>query len=328
MGDPPNARGAHVLSIATLLLLGCRPEVPDPPDTDTDAPVDTDLPGPPVVDCSAPLPPFELGEPLPAPRANRSLAIAGDTLVGWDTTSLIRSTGPHDAALWVPEITAFGGMVFLDDGSLVVSEHLRTENVLRVQPEGGVEILATGLRAYGIVKGPDGRIWATAEPDTIYRIDPDTGEVDASFVLPADVLPRISDFSPAGDRLYVGTRNEQGTIWAFDLDSDGEPAEGVPFATTEGTFHDVLVVDACGDLYVTAYEGSAVYRISPDGEVETLATFQPVDHVHGAAFGSGVGAWDDHTLYVAQPNRGNLVSAWPLGRPARDWRGGDYTVSR
>ncbi|MCB9677721.1 MAG: SMP-30/gluconolactonase/LRE family protein [Alphaproteobacteria bacterium] len=282
---------------------------------------------PPVVDCAVPWAPFELGAPLQSPRANRSLAIAGDSLVGWNGTSLVRATSPTDATLFVPNVTAFGGMVFLEDGTFVVSEHLGTENVLRVAPGGGPEILARSLRAYGVVVGPDGRVYATAEPDTIYRIDAATGAAEPWLVFPADALPRVADFSPSGDRLYVGTRNEDGRIYAVDVDADANPVgEPTVFTSTPGDFHDVLVADACGRLLVTAFGTAGVYRVLPDGTVETLAELDDADHVHGAAWGSGVGSWDDHTLYLARPNRANTVTAWAIGVPGRDFNGGDYEV--
>lgn len=290
-------------------------------------PTDTDPLPTPMVICEDEPPPFELGPELGAPRANRSLAIDGPAQVGWNGTSLVRATSPADAHLFVPNITAYGGMQFLEDGTLIASEHLGTENVLRISPEGGVQVLAAGLRAYGLVLGPDGALWATTEPDVVYRIDAEDGTLDPAITFPDGVLPRVSDFSPAGDRLYVGTRNEEGTIWVVDLDGEHRPV-GPPriFATTPGTFHDMLVVDACGNLYVTAYYGRGFFRISADGDVVTLAELSEEDHIHGAAWGSGVGFWDDHTLYFAHPNRGSVVTRWNLGIPGRTWRDGDYTT--
>ena len=132
------------------------------------------------------------------------------------------------------------------------------------------------------------------------------------------MLPRLGDFSPGMERFYIGTRNEDGTILAVDLDEDQNPV-GEPwvFAQTPGWFHDMLVVDACGNLYVTVFHGAEVYRITPEGEVMVLATLPPDDHVHGGAWGEGVGSWDDRTLYVTHPYLENRVSAWELGIPRR-----------
>lgn len=285
------------------------------PDAVSLEPVETPLPS--EVDCTT-LPVFEQTAPFPAARANRSLLIDGPRLIGWDTRNLIVAYSPFEADILVPSITAYGNAVALGDGDLLVSEHLGNENVLRVTADGGVEVVAVGLRAYGMVEGPDGRIYATSEPDTIYRIDPVTWETTPWLVFPAGVLPRISDFSPEGDRLYVGTRNEDGTVWVIDVDEDVEPV-GEPriHAQTRGSFHDGFAVDACGDLYVTSYFGSDLAHITPAGEVTVLAELTSETHLHGLSFGSGEGAWQADTLYLAQPNIGNVVSAWPLGRPGR-----------
>lgn len=305
----------------SLLALACAPSDPASTPVDTD---DTEVPPTPVVRCDLPVAPFALGPPLAAPRANRSLVIEGDALIGWNGSSLIRATSPTDAELFVPNITAFGGMQFVGE-TLFLSEHLGAEDVLAIEPDGSRRIVATGLRAYGLVLGPDGWLWLTAEPDTIYRLNPADNELQRVVDFPEGVLPRVSDFSPAGDRLYVGTRNEQGTVWALDLDDQHAPV-GDPyvFATTSGTFHDLLVVDACGELLVTAYYGRGVFRITPEGVVTTIAELPEVEHLHGAAWGSGIGAWDDHTLYLAQPNAENVVVTWEIGRPGRAFRGGDY----
>jgi hypothetical protein len=96
------------------------------------------------------------------------------------------------------------------------------------------------------------------------------------------------------------------------------------FASTVGWFHDVLVVDACGNLFVTAFYGGGVYWITREAEVVTLTEQSEEEHIHGAAWGSGTGAWDDRTLYVAQPNIGNVVSTWSIGVPARNFRDGNF----
>jgi sugar lactone lactonase YvrE len=55
---------------------------------------------------------------------------------------------------------------------------------------------------------------------TVYRIDPVTGGKEELIIFPEGANPRLADFSPEGDRLYVGTWSEQGTIWVIDLDAN------------------------------------------------------------------------------------------------------------
>ncbi len=302
------------LPVVLLLSAACAPPttVPGTP------PVDTDVPTPEPVDCSIAPDVYEVGPLLEAPRANRSITIDGERMVGWDAPSLIEATSPTEASVFVPQITAYGGMAFLDDGRFVVSEHLGNENVLMIPPGGGQTVLASGLRAYGLILDAEERIYAVSAYDAIYRFTADDPTLETWLELDPTVLPRLADFSPGMERFYLGTRDEAGTIWAVDLDDDQNPV-GEPwvFANTPGWFHDMLVVDACGNLYVTAFHGSDVYRITPDGEVIVLATLAPEQHVHGGAWGEGIGAWDDRTLYVTHPNLENRVSAWSLGIPAR-----------
>jgi sugar lactone lactonase YvrE len=283
-----------------------------------------DAPGAPPAQpafCSAPAPSFTLGPFLAAPRANRGMAVWGDALVGWDENVLIRATSPTEAEPWVPGVVSRGGMGFVEDGSLVVTEHNQgSRSLLRVSPAGGTTVLMAGIGAYGVVVGPDGLVYATTD-NTVLRVDPGDLGSEVLVTFPDEVLPRVADFDPSGRKLYIGTRRSDGQVFVVDLDEDLQVATIRPFARTPGWVHDVLVVDACGNLLVTTFFGTGVYRITPDGTVTTLAELAAEDHVHGAAWGEGVGAWDDHTLYLAHPERGSLVSAWPLGVPSRRWTG-------
>jgi DNA-binding beta-propeller fold protein YncE len=254
-------------------------------------------------------------------RANRSLTFVGDALIGWNETSLIRSTGPDHAEVLVPQITAYGGMVAVPDGRIFLSETLGSESLLMVSPEGSVQLVAAGVGAYGVTLGPDGRVYAAGDrsQNALFRIDPSTLEVERLLDFPDGIQGRLIEFSPDGRTLYIGTRTfEDGTIHRVGLDDDFRPlGELEPFATTPDWYHDVLVVDACGNLYVTSFEGGGFHRISPGGAVTTLGVLTPEQHIHGAAWGSGQGFWDANTLYFAHPNQGSIVTAYAVGLPAR-----------
>lgn len=290
-----------------VLLWACTPATTGPVEVAT-----------PPVDCSTP-PDFELGETMAAPRANRSLLLYGDRLLGWDGYALHHATSPVDSEVFIPGITAYGGMVELDDGTLMVSEHLGNEDVLRIHPNGGWVPIVRAIRAYGLIRGPDGAVYATSEQDVVYRIDPDTEEAEVWLTMPEGVQARLSAFSPDASRLYIGTRNEDGGVWTVELDDDLQPVGDVErFVQTSGYFHDLLLVDSCGALYMTAYGDAVLTHITPEGVQTPLADLTAEEHIHGGGWGTGQGAWDDRTLYLAHPNLGNRVSAWPIGRGRGD----------
>ena len=43
---------------------------------------------------------------------------------------------------------------------------------------------------------------------------------------------------------------------------------------------------------------------------------------------TGVGEWDDHTLYIALPSNQNRVGTFDVGVPYRSWNGGAFEVIR
>lgn len=77
---------------------------------------------------------------------------------------------------------------------------------------------------------------------------------------------------------------------------------------------DGLGVDACGYVYATEYQYSNLWRISPDGTIEKLATL-PALWIPNMRWGRGLGGFDTNILFVADRDEGRLFAV-PVGVPA------------
>lgn len=125
------------------------------------------------------------------------------------------------------------------------------------------------------------------------------GEV--RLLYPNATIPNATCFSPDGGTAYfTDTRTRK--IMQQALDSEGWPV-GEPevfFELTDGPgAPDGAVVDSTGHLWCALYGGSAVIRISPDGEpVERMAL--PVPNPTCPAFGGP----DLKTVYVTSAKQG------------------------
>jgi hypothetical protein len=123
--------------------------------------------------------------------------------------------------------------------------------------------------------------------------------------------------------LFIGTLSSNGTVFSQAMDSDHEPV-GSPVLYSSGVgggYHDGIGVDVCGNVYVTDYTTSGLYRIAPGGTVTTLLYALGSDHGHGMAWGSGIGGWKDTALYMPQPYNGNKIMEIGVGVPAKGWTG-------
>jgi len=314
------------------LILACKSPTPTPPvDTDTDV-TDTAPPVPtadtapeiPVVDCRiTPAAPFNY-EQLQTPRAFHGIAFDHEgRMVGHDGSNLLVSMAPDDTSIMVPNVGYTEQVEFLESGDLITATN---NGIRRYTPGAGSVTLANGINAYGVTIGSDGMIY-TANTNVIHRIDPDTGDVEVwhQFQIGS---PKVLDFSVDHRTMYVGTLGNQGRVYTIAVSEDFE-AEGAPELfnnTPGGSWHDGLRVDACGRVYVAVYDNSALYMFEPDGTRTLLVNYPTPQYGHGIQWGSGVGEWDDHTIYVPQPYDNNRVAKLELGVPYRNYNGGVYEV--
>jgi hypothetical protein len=330
-------------ALIPFLMVACTPPAATPvdsdPDTDPSTPIttaDTAPPVPtadtapdlPIFDCTVP-PPFPTDPVnLDAPRARHGIAFdAFGNLVGENGSSLIKADGPSSTSILAANTGQLEQMDYLPSGELVIAK-LGNGNIVGVMPDGQTRVIATNVNAYGVHVGPDGFIY-TANQDRVHRIDPVSGERAVYVDLPAGATPKVINFSPTFDKFYVGTNSNNGRVYEVALDANleqiGGAAEVRILAQNVGqSWHDGLGVDVCGNLYVNEYWSRGLYRVRPDGTVQTLTIFPNSEYGHGMAWGSGVGPWPADAIFVPQPYNNNRVKQATLGLPSRQFNGGAY----
>lgn len=254
-------------------------------------------------------------------RAYKGLAFDADgLLVGSDNSSLIKSSYDGDWSVFLPGAGDIEQMTYLPDGDLVVTTSWSNGHMRRITPEGGVSVLAPGLSAYSVILGPDGMLYG-AGWDGVYRVDPETGESDELLsTRGGGPSGRTLAFSADLTRLYMGTVDDRGRIFYFELGEDLEILSE-PKLFVEGVghgWHDGLGVDICGNLWAADYDSSKLFRISPDGQIDVMADWSDNSNQfgHGLFWGSGVGGWRADALYMPVPEAGKKVKELVIGVPA------------
>jgi hypothetical protein len=120
--------------------------------------------------------------------------------------------------------------------------------------------------------------------------------------------------------MYINTNDGSGNIFVADLDDDlNLVAAPTIFANIPGggPWLDAIRVDACGNVYVPSYSMSNLSRITPEGVVSVYYQWSFNQYGHGIKWGSGIGGWDDMSIYFAQPYDGNTVERMDVGVPYR-----------
>ncbi|MCK6544451.1 SMP-30/gluconolactonase/LRE family protein [Myxococcota bacterium] len=265
-------------------------------------------PDPAAIDCvnlpSAPISTTELDRP----RGYHDVAFSPDgEIVGSDGSTLVAVDRQDALRVYAPNVDGVQGMDQLADGTLVVAA---ASNLVLVTPNGSVTTLASDISAYGVTVGPDEKVYA-GDNGRVYRIDPVTREVDVYLDPTQFTQPwngRTINFDVDHSLMYVGSFGD--SIYVLPIDENLDPI-GPPrhFARIRPGVHylDGLAVDACGNLYVPNYESSALYRISPDGEVSIYWDTELGQYGHGVRFGRALGGWRTDALYLPQPYDGNTV---------------------
>lgn len=164
--------------------------------------------------------------------------------------------------------------------------------------------LQEGFRLNDASLDSSGRLWVGLIDEELkdgsgylYRLDPDGKwhTVDSGFTL----INGIS-WSPDGKTLYV-TDSRRGVIYGYDNDPcSGEVShrrEVVSINPKKGK-PDGLIVDQDGFLLSVLFDGAAIARISPEGEIERWLNL-PVQRPTSCAF-----ADDDRYLYVTSARLG------------------------
>ncbi|MFJ8537742.1 SMP-30/gluconolactonase/LRE family protein [Streptomyces sp. NPDC093591] len=144
-----------------------------------------------------------------------------------------------------------------------------------------------GRRANDAAVAPDGSLWAgTMRYDeapgggTLSRV---TGDGSVEVVLDDVAVSNGTGWSPDGSLMYY-IDSPTRRVDVFDH-VDGSVADRRPFVEIEdgAGFPDGLTVDAEGCVWVALWEGSAVRRYTPDGELDRVIPL-PVPRVTACAF--------------------------------------------
>jgi sugar lactone lactonase YvrE len=169
------------------------------------------------------------------------------------------------------------------------------------QPEAG----RADVRMNDGACDPQGRFWAgtmaydeTPGAGVLYRLECNGA---CTAVLDGLTISNGVGWSPDGSVMYLidsGTRR----LEAFDFDGASGDISGrrtVVQITEPGAAPDGLAVDEHGDIWVTMWDGGAVCRYSPKGELRDTVRL-PVDRPTSCAFGGP----DLATLFVTTARDG------------------------
>jgi D-xylonolactonase len=185
-----------------------------------------------------------------------------------------------------------------------------------------VEADLPGNRLNDAAVDPRGYLWfgsmddaETAATGRFYRLD-DDGQVRPRGV--ACAITNGPAFSPDGRTGYFVDTLAR-TIWACDVDEQGQLARRRPFVVLDDTpgYPDGPVVDEEGHLWVGLYGGWGARRYSPAGAV--VASIElPVANVTKLAFGGA----DGRTLFATTAAQGldaAALSQQPLAGGLFTW---------
>ncbi|MFF5531469.1 SMP-30/gluconolactonase/LRE family protein [Streptomyces cinerochromogenes] len=168
-----------------------------------------------------------------------------------------------------------------------------------------------GRRANDAAVAPDGSLWAgTMRYDeapgggTLSRL---TGDGTVTTVLPDAAVSNGTGWSPDGRLMYY-VDSPTRRVDVFDHDPDGTVRDRRPLVRIEegAGFPDGLTVDAEGCVWVALWDGGAVRRYTPAGDLDRVITL-PAPRTTACAFG-GENLTD---LYVTTARTG-LSSPHPL----------------
>ncbi len=325
------------LAAALVLLAGCGPEEsPLPtggtpggtvggtaggtPGGTTSGTTESTAPTP-VFDCATVPSGIEPGDVahLGAPRGYHDVDFTPDGRIIGNNSShnaVIAVDDQDNVQNFVDGLGTVQQMVWMPDGDLAVASD-GTGGIHRVTPTGVQSLIKPNVYAYGLIMGPDDMLWA-ANYTEVMRIDPATGGSETILSSLPNGQPRVIQFNLDFTKLYIGTLSGNGNVFSVNLDAnynvDG-PVEIFATGVGTGSYHDGLGIDVCGYLYMPDYGSTALYRISPDGTVQTMWDGSLNEYPHGLEWGNGVGPWRTDALYLPQPYNNNHVIEIVIGIP-------------
>ncbi|WP_339924125.1 SMP-30/gluconolactonase/LRE family protein [uncultured Cyclobacterium sp.] len=221
------------------------------------------------------------------------------------------------ASLFVdlPEGSTGNGIRFNSKGEMLIADYTG-HNVLKVD----MESLAISVYAHHDELNQPNDI-AIMDNDIVFASDPDwknsKGQIwrvglDGEFVLLETDMGTTNgiEVSPDNKTLYVN-ESVQRTVWAYDLNEEGEISNKRLIHTFEDFGMDGMRVDTDGDLYVTRHGKGTVVKLSPKGDLlkEIKMTGEKPSNI---AFGGPEGK----TAYVTLQDNGN-IDTFLVEKPGR-----------
>ena len=255
------------------------------------------------VDCSnIPEGPFELVK-LSGPIASEDLAFDDKgNVVGSNDKTIFKTPYGGSPQVFVPSIKYRAGMRYLPSGDLLVNND-NTGQLLRIEPNGTINVVLNNLKyPNGMAIDLKGYAYVTEhDANRVLRVEPYAKTMD---VLSQGTIknPNGICFNAEHTKLFVAGFSGVGTIYAFQVDENGDVGDPHPWATNVGTgWLDGIGVDICGNLYIADYYATKIYRFTPDGKsYKTVATGKPGSNTYlpNMQWGSGLGGWDRFKLYL------------------------------
>ncbi|MDQ0580815.1 SMP-30/gluconolactonase/LRE family protein [Streptomyces rishiriensis] len=232
------------------------------------------------------------------------LDILGSRLHGYDPSTgrrTVRTTHQHVGAA---KPRAGGGLVLnLRDG------------VGLLDPDGGFRWLrhepVPGRRANDAAVAPDGSLWAgTMRYDeapgggTLSRV---TGDGSAEPVLDDVAVSNGTGWSPDGTLMYyVDSPTRRVDVFAYAADGRVSDRRTLVEIEDGAGYPDGLTVDADGCVWVALWDGGAVRRYTPQGDLDRVIVL-PTPRITACAFGGA----DLSDLYITTARVG-LESPHPV----------------
>ena len=299
---------------------------PDPDTGETGVPVDTQDTGPTWVDpdCDAlPEPPFVVHSVQAYSYEDIDFDQEGH-LVGNNGQHVFRSSYDGSAEIWAANLQFEAGMRMLPNGDLVICLDTRG-SLLLLHPDGSMETLIGDLSyPNGLEIGQDGRIYvAESSGNRIRRVDPETGEsliLTSGEIAAPEGLAFNADFTALYINSYAGR-----TIYKLPMTPEGEPdGELEVWAQQVGSGYLVgMAVDICDNLYVIDYGASRILRYGPDAELHgavlEASDLGSFSYLPNMKWGSGLGGWSDHNLYVVDANNTRNTFEVEIGVRGKQW---------
>lgn len=223
------------------------------------------------------------------------------------------------ASLFVelPEGSIGNGIRFAPDGTFFVADY-KKHNILRVDPRSKkitVHAHHPGMnQPNDLALSPDGKTLYASDPNwkeetgNLWRIDED-GTV--TRIAKNMGTTNGIEVSPDGKTLYVN-ESKQRNVWAFDLNSDGNPSNKRLIRHFDDHGFDGMRCDIEGNLYITRHGKGTVIKMTPNGEI-----LREVSVLGKRPSNLCFGGRDRRTVYVTEVDSQRLIQ-FRVDQPGRE----------